>query len=147
MDAIMPGMKNDDMIDIMVFLDASGSISSTMLRDFLSEVGGIMDQFSSYRIHVATFDTSVYNPQVYTSDNINDIAEYEIGGGGGTEFECMFDWMRDNEIEPKRLLVFTDGYPCGSWGDPNYCDTVWIIHGDRNPNPPFGTFALYEEDK
>jgi predicted metal-dependent peptidase len=145
MDAIMPGMKNDEMIDIMVFLDASGSISGAMLRDFLSEVGGIMDQFTSYRVHVATFDTAVYNPQVYTSDNINNIAEYEIGGGGGTDFECMFSWMRNSEIEPKRLLVFTDGYPFGSWGDENYADTVWIIHGTESIVPPWGQHAYYSE--
>ena len=27
----------------------------------------------------------------------------------------------------------------------DYCDTTWIIHGDKNPNPPFGTYALYDE--
>lgn len=27
----------------------------------------------------------------------------------------------------------------------NTIDTTWIIHGDRDPNPPFGTFALYDE--
>ena len=48
---------------------------------------------------------------------------------------------------PKRLIVFTDGYPCGSWGDADYCDTTWIIHGDTDPNPPFGTFAIYDDHK
>ena len=45
------------------------------------------------------------------------------------------------------LIVFTDGYPFGSWGDENYCDTTWIIHGDPEPNPPFGTWAIYDEHK
>ena len=147
MDAVMPGMKTTDAIDIVCFLDMSGSIGEDQARDFLTEIRGIMETFENYRIHIACFDTEVYNPQQYNSDDINDIVDYELAGGGGTMFECMFDYLKKAEIEPKKMIVFTDGYPCGSWGDPNYCDTVWIIHGDRNPNPPFGVFALYEEHR
>jgi predicted metal-dependent peptidase len=147
MDAVMPGMKNDEMIDIFVFFDASGSMTDEMLRDQLGEVKGIMDQFSAYRIHVATFDTKVYNPQIYTSDNLEDITDYELMGGGGTDFMCMYHFMRDNEIEPKRLVVFTDGYPYGSWGEPDYADTVWILHGTTSIVPPFGQYAYYEAEK
>lgn len=145
MDAIMPGMKTTDAIDIVCFLDMSGSVGEDQTRDFLSEIKGIMETFSDYRVFVACFDTEVYNARQFTSDNIEDITDYELAGGGGTMFECMFEFMKREEIEPKKLIVFTDGYPCGSWGDPNYCDTTWIIHGDRAPNPPFGVFALYEK--
>lgn len=145
MDAVLPGMNRTDAIDIAVYIDMSGSISEAQGKDFLSEVKGIMESFESYTIHIACFDTEVYNLQKYTSDNLDTIEDYELAGGGGTDFDAIFRHLKDEQIEPKRLVVFTDGYPCGSWGDPNYCDTVWIIHGDKNPNPPFGTFALYEE--
>jgi predicted metal-dependent peptidase len=144
MDAIMPGMRNDDMIDIAVAVDMSGSIGEAQGRDFLSEVKGIMESFDQYRIHVFCFDTEVYNPQQFDSENLEEIADYELAGGGGTDFDAIFNYLKEEQIEPKRLVVFTDGFPWGSWGDENYCDTVWIIHGDRNPNPPFGTWALYE---
>ena len=147
MDAVLPGMNRTDAIDIAIYIDMSGSISEAQGKDFLSEVKGIMESFESYKIHVACFDTEVYNLQQYNSENLDSIEDYELAGGGGTDFDSIFRHLKDEQIEPKRLVVFTDGYPCGSWGDPNYCDTVWIIHGDRNPNPPFGTFALYEEDK
>ena len=26
--------------------------------------------------------------------------------------------------------MFTDGYPWSSWGNPDYCDTLFVIHGD-----------------
>ena len=145
MDAVMPGMKNDDMIDIAVAIDASGSICETMLKDFLSEIQGIMDSFPSYRIHIVTFDTECYNPAVYNSDNLDDICDYEVTGGGGTSFECIFDYLKAEQIEPKRLVVFTDGYPFGSWGDENYADTVWILHGTKEIVPPWGQYAYYEE--
>ena len=146
MDAVMPGMKTQEAIDICVMIDMSGSISERQGRDFISEVKGIMETFEDYRIHIGCFDTEVYNMQMYTADNLEDIADYKLAGGGGTDFDCFFDYFKKEEIEPKKLVVFTDGYPGGSWGDPNYCDTVWIIHGDKNPNPPFGTFALYDEN-
>jgi predicted metal-dependent peptidase len=147
MDAVMPGMRNEDMIDIVVFLDASGSIGPDQLRDFLSEIKGIMETFGAYKIHVITFDTEVYNPKVYTSENLENIADYELSGGGGTDFDCMFRYMKEENIEPKRLIVFTDGYPCGSWGDENYCDTLWVIHGNTSVKAPWGTFAYYDEAK
>ena len=146
MDAVMPGMKVDPMIDIAVALDASGSISETMLKDFLGEVQGIMDSFPAYKIHVITFDTEAYNPAQYDSDNLDDICDYEVKGGGGTDFDCVFNYLKAEEIEPKRLVVFTDGYPFGSWGDENYADTVWILHGTRTIEPPFGQYAYYGDD-
>ena len=147
MDAVMPGMKLDPMIDIAVALDASGSISETMLKDFLGEIQGIMESFPAYRIHVVTFDTEAYNPVQYDSENLDDICDYEIKGGGGTDFDCIFNYLKANEIEPKRLVVFTDGYPFGSWGDENYADTVWILHGTTTIVPPWGQHAYYDEEK
>jgi predicted metal-dependent peptidase len=147
MDAVMPGMKLDPMIDIAIAIDASGSIGEAMLKDFLSEIQGIMDSFPAYRIHVLTFDTDVYNPAQYNSDNLDSICDYEVSGGGGTDFTCIFNYLKENEIEPKRLVVFTDGYPFGSWGDENYADTVWILHGTTTIVPPWGQYAYYDEDK
>jgi predicted metal-dependent peptidase len=147
MDAVMPGMKVDPMIDIAVALDASGSISEKMLKDFLGEIQGIMDSFPAYRIHVFTFDTEAYNPAQYDSDNLDDICDYEVKGGGGTDFDAIYNYLKAEEIEPKRLVVFTDGYPFGSWGDENYADTVWILHGTTTIEPPWGQYAYYDEEK
>ena len=146
MDAVMPGMNLEPMIDIAVALDASGSISGRMLKDFLAEVAGIMEQFPAYKIHVLTFDTDVYNPRQYDSENLDDIGDYELSGGGGTDFDCVYNYLKENNIEPKRLVMFTDGYPFGSWGDELYTDTVFILHGTTTIVPPFGAYAYYEEE-
>lgn len=146
MDAVMPGMKLDPMIDIALFIDASGSMEEPMLKDILGEVAGIMESFPAYRIHLATFDTEVYNPRQYDSENLEDIMDYEVHGGGGTDFTCIFKYLKEEEIEPKRLIVFTDGYPYGSWGDKEYADTVWILHGTTTIVPPWGQYAYYEEE-
>jgi len=147
MDAIMPGQARDPMIDIAVALDASGSISEKMLKDFLSEIQGIMDSFPAYKIHVVTFDTDAYNPAQYDSDNLDSICDYEVKGGGGTDFDCVYNYLKENEIEPKRLVMFTDGYPFGSWGDENYTETVFILHGTTTIVPPWGQYAYYDDAK
>jgi len=145
MDAVMPGMTPGEEIDVVVSIDMSGSISDKQAQAFLGEIGGMMDSFDGYKVHVFCFDTDTYNPQDFTSENMDSIDTYEPKGGGGTDFDVIFEYLKEIGNVPKRLIVFTDGYPCGSWGDPDYCDTTWIIHGDPNPNPPFGQFALYDE--
>ena len=147
MDAILPAMTPGEEIDVDVFIDLSGSISYDQGRAFISEVAGMMSAFDGYRINIACFDTEVYNPQTFTSENLESVDQYELQGGGGTDFTCIFRHLKEQGRVPNRLIVFTDGYPFGSWGDENYCDTTWIIHGDPNPNPPFGTFALYDDHK
>jgi predicted metal-dependent peptidase len=145
MDAIMPGMTPGEEIDVVVAIDMSGSISNKQAQAFLGEISGMMEAFDGYKVHVFCFDTEIYNPADFTSENLDTIDGYEPAGGGGTDFDAIFDYLKRIGNVPKRLICFTDGYPCGSWGDADYCDTTWIIHGDPNPNPPFGTFALYDE--
>jgi predicted metal-dependent peptidase len=147
MDAVMPGMKNDEMIDIAIAIDTSGSIGEKMLKDFLGEIQGIMDSFPAYKIHVFSFDTDTYNPQQYDSDNLDSIIDYEPAGGGGTDFTAIYNYLKNEDIQPRRLVVFTDGYPFGSWGEEEYCDVTWILHGTTTIVPPWGAFAYYEEEK
>jgi predicted metal-dependent peptidase len=147
MEAVMPGRKNDEMIDIAIAIDTSGSIGEKMLKDFLGEIQGIMDSFPAYKIHVVSFDTDTYNPVQYDSDNLDSIVDYEPAGGGGTDFDAIYRYLKDEDIQPRRLVVFTDGYPFGSWGDENYCDATWILHGTTTIVPPWGTYAYYEESK
>jgi predicted metal-dependent peptidase len=93
------------------------------------------------------FDTAVHNPESFASDDIHDIEEYELGGFGGTDFAPIFNHLKEEEIDPERLVVFTDGYPYGSWGDPDYCDTLWVIHGSTTIEAPFGTTTYYTDHK
>jgi predicted metal-dependent peptidase len=144
----LPGTKEDVRVEAAVSIDCSGSMSEEMLRDLLSEVKGIMEQFSDFKLRVWCFDTRVYNEQSFTPDNLDEIDEYDIKGGGGTDFMCNWDYMKANDIQPERFIMMTDGYPCGSWGDELYCDTLFLIHGDarRQLVAPFGMTAWYEPD-
>lgn len=144
--AILPGQNTMETIDIAICIDCSGSISDQMLKDFLGEVKGIMEQYVDFKIRLWTFDTRVYNEQMFTPENLDEIYEYDIQGGGGTMFECNWEHMRENDIEPHKLVMFTDGYPGGSWGEEDYCDTLFIVHGNTSIVAPFGMTAYYDEE-
>jgi predicted metal-dependent peptidase len=145
LDAVMPGLKPGEMIDICIAMDQSGSIDEEDSKAFLGEIKGIMEAFDEYKITLWCFDTEVYNVKTYTSDNIEDIENYEPMGGGGTDFEVNWEFMKQENIEPKKFIMFTDGMPYDSWGDEQYCETVWIIKGNPGCEPPWGIWAHYEE--
>jgi len=145
--AILPGMNFDETIDICIGIDMSGSIGNDQAQDFLGEVKGIMDEYKEYNIKLWCFDTKVYNEQDFASDSGDSLLDYEIMGGGGTDFECNWEYMKENDIVPKKFIMFTDGYPWGSWGEEDYCDTVFIIHSNRDKDlqAPFGATAHYDK--
>jgi predicted metal-dependent peptidase len=145
--AILPGMNVQDTIDIAVALDMSGSIGNDQAQDFLGEIKGIMDEYQDYNIKLWTFDTKVYNEQDFSADCGEDLLDYNIMGGGGTDFMCNWTYMKDQDYVPKKFIMFTDGYAWDSWGDQDYCDTIFIIHShhDKNVQAPFGLTAHYEE--
>lgn len=146
-DFYMPALTNDETIDVAVVIDASGSMTPPMLQEIMSEIQGIMQQYTDYTVNVWSFDTQVYNHKVFTMDNGEDITEYELQGGGGTDFMTNWEYMKEHGIVPKLLVMFTDGYPWGSWGEENYCDTIFIIQGNHQgtdmPTAPFGITLPY----
>ena len=144
--AILPGMKEATTIDVGICIDMSGSIGEEDATVFLSEVKGIMDQYEDFKINLWCFDTAIYNHKEISQDNSHDLEEYEPQGGGGTDFEINWDFMKDNGIAPKKFIMFTDGYPCGSWGDEDYCDTIFIVKGNTEAEAPFGQTVIYEKE-
>jgi predicted metal-dependent peptidase len=144
--AILPGMKEATTIDIGVTIDMSGSIGQEDATIFLSEVKGIVDQYEDFKINLWCFDTEIYNHKEITHDNSHELMDYEPQGGGGTDFMANWEFMKEQGIEPKKLIMFTDGYPCGDWGDPDYCDTIFVVKGNTSAEAPFGQTVIYEKD-
>jgi predicted metal-dependent peptidase len=144
--AILPGMKEATTIDIGISIDMSGSIGTEDATVFLSEVKGIVDQYEDFKINLWCFDTEIYNHKEFSQDNAEELFEYEPQGGGGTDFEVNWEFMKDNGIAPKKFIMFTDGYPCGGWGDEDYCDTIFIVKGNTSAEAPFGQTVIYEKE-
>ena len=144
--AILPGMKEATTIDVAISMDMSGSIGYEDASVFLSEIKGIMDQYEDFKINLWCFDTQIYNHKEITHDEAHELIEYEPQGGGGTDFEINWEFMKENGITPKKFIMFTDGYPCGGWGDEDYCDTIFIVKGNTSAESPFGQTVIYEKE-
>jgi predicted metal-dependent peptidase len=144
--AILPGMKEATTIDVAIAIDMSGSIGEEEASVFLSEVKGILDQYEDFKINLWCFDTEVYNHVEITHDNDHDLLEYVPEGGGGTSFEVNWAFMEEMGIQPKKFIMFTDGYPNSGWGDEDYCDTIFIVKGNTSAVSPFGTTVIYEKE-
>jgi predicted metal-dependent peptidase len=144
--AILPGMKEDTTIDVGISIDMSGSIGEEDASAFLGEIKGIMDQYQDFKINLWCFDTSIYNHKEITHDNSHDLEDYEPQGGGGTDFEANWEFMKEQGIQPRKFIMFTDGYPCGGWGDEDYCDTIFIVKGNTSAEAPFGQTVIYEKE-
>jgi predicted metal-dependent peptidase len=144
--AIMPAQNFIDRVEVFIAIDASGSTSQSMVTDFLSEVKGICDSFRDYFLKIVCFDTEVYNYYEFTPENADDIPNYTIRGGGGTEFSAVTEFIKRESHEPNRLVWLTDGMPNSTWGEENICDQIFIIHSNAHINAPWGLTAHIDAD-
>ncbi len=152
----LPGYRTDDeKLIIAVAIDTSGSIRDDALNKFLSELMGIMKGYRQYEIHAFCFEASV-DESTYmcitsgcrsVEDNLKAYAS-RVKGGGGTRFQAIWDFMRQKQIKPKGLVVFTDGYPCdSSWeNESRYCPSMFVTVDNRDGwKAPFGMTVAYED--
>ena len=144
--AILPGTVKDQQLAITVAIDMSGSIGRKEANEFLSEINGIMRAFENYEITVMSWDTKVYNVQKFDSFSGESITSYISEGGGGTDAACIFEYLERENIQPLKLVILTDGY-VSSWGNPTYCDTLWVIGCGSKAVPPFGEYAYIDPIK
>ena len=128
----LSGMDYDPRLRcVHCFIDSSGSMSDPMLQDLLGEVKGCMEQYSNFTLRLFPL---IHRLILFMSLILATLTRYmtlKLQGGGGTEFDCMFDLIKEEDIVPRNLLFSTDGYPWGSWGDESYCDTLFIIQWSR----------------
>jgi predicted metal-dependent peptidase len=104
---ILPG-DDGGTLDIAVAIDTSGSTSGC-LRDFVSEIRGIVSGYSVYRLRVLTNDAAVHSVQEFSPTRPLRPEALELAGGGGTDFRPVFDYLAREE-PPEALVFFTDGF-------------------------------------
>jgi len=61
-----------------------------------------MEQYRDYNIKIWCFDTDVHNEQDFNSSG-ETLESYKIEGGGGTDFMANWEYMKENDIVPKKI--------------------------------------------
>jgi len=126
-DIYMPTMQSNSMRSMLVAVDTSYSITNDHLRQLLPEVLAMCDAVKPETLHLCYWGTQVAGHEVYARDRQADILNTtKPASGGGTTIECVTQFMKDKGIEPTCVVVLTDGYLAGSWGEWP-CPVVWVM--------------------
>ena len=134
----LPSLSSD-LLRIVIAVDTSGSIDETLLGTFLGEVSSIMQRYPNYEIDLITADAKIQSHRVFLP---GEPLEYEVSGGGGTDFRPVFEYI-DHYIDyPTLLLYFTDGQGTFPESEPGY-DLLWVMPETREV--PVGEVLVLEE--
>ena len=132
----LPGQVAERLGVLVVAVDTSGSISSELLRSFLTEIAAIMTLMSPESVHLMYWDTTVCADEQYDETTYASMPyATKPQGGGGTVASCVPRYMQEYGIAPDLAIIFTDGYVSGSWGEWP-CPTLWCI--TSNISSPIG---------
>jgi predicted metal-dependent peptidase len=133
--AIYPSLRSTE-VNIVVVIDTSGSISTSEMSEFLSEINSIKGQLSA-RITLLACDAKIAEscPWVYEPWEEIELPE-KLQGGGGTSFLPPFQWLEGRDVQPDLLVYFTDAEGEFPQQEPA-TDVLWLIKGKNKV--PFGT--------
>ncbi len=131
----LPSMRSD-LLRVIVAVDTSGSVDEALLATFLGEVSSMMQQYPNYEIDLLTADAKVQSHKTFLP---GEPLDYDISGGGGTDFRPVFEYI-DQQIDyPTLLLYFTDGDGTFPNVEPMY-DVLWIM--PNVTDVPFGEVVV-----
>lgn len=134
----MPSGINDQVGELVVAIDTSGSIGQRELTLFMSEIHQICSTLNPERVRVLYWDTKVCGNETYDTHELDDLLKStQPVGGGGTNVECVPEFIRDNNVKPQACVVLTDGYIWGSWGQWD-CPVLWCILDNKSARPDTG---------
>ncbi|MGH8661764.1 MAG: vWA domain-containing protein [Burkholderiales bacterium] len=126
-DALLPRLASGE-VDLCVALDTSGSIGADELAQFVSEIDAMKGQVRA-RVTLHACDERLDPRGPWEFQHWESIAlPREVGGGGGTSFVPVFDWITAGRRRPDLLLYFTDAegkFPREAPAFP----VIWLVKG------------------
>jgi len=129
-DVYMPSMIGESVGRIVIGIDMSGSIGDEEVGQFLGEVKKICETVKPEGIDLLYWDTRVCQHEKYEQDQLDNlISSTKPRGGGGTDPQCIVDYMGKKKIKAECAVILTDGY-VSSWGEGWSCPTLWGITTD-----------------
>lgn len=134
-DVIMPGMGTYGPGEIAVFIDTSGSINESLGQKFMAEVRKLQEDMVPDKVHVVCCDAVVQWTRTYSGYEQLDGIQFR--GRGGTDFRPPFKWLKDQGIEPKAVVYFTD-LECSSFPEQPDYPVAWIVWPGGADRAPWG---------
>lgn len=130
----LPGLDSQELNNVAVAVDVSGSIEQTHLDAFSAEISAILEEFDTELI-LLTCDAALTSLKRLTRRDMP--LRLAAAGGGGTDFRPPFQALEREGIDPACLIYFTD-MQCSRYPeDPGY-PVLWLTVRESPLSPPFG---------
>ena len=103
----MPSLISEELPELVIAIDTSGSITDKQLEKFAAEATGVLEAYRT-TIRVLYCDADVAGEETFTNDDLP--LKFSPKGGGGTDFRPVFKHVEKNGLTPACLVYFTDMY-------------------------------------
>lgn len=128
----LPSLTSDT-LSLIVAIDTSGSINDILLGTFIEEFKSIMQSFPAVSIELIIADAKVHGHYSFQGGENMD---FQLKGGGGTDYRPVFEYIDANLPMSSMLLYFTDGEGIFPRIPPSY-EVLWALSNQKN-KIPFG---------
>lgn len=134
----MPSGITEQVGELVLAVDTSGSIGSRELNTFLSEIKEICDTVHPDGVRLLYWDTQICRDEKYDNSELDQLVKStKPAGGGGTDVTCVTDYIREHNINAQAAIVLTDGYLWGGWGQWTM-PVLWCVMDNDRANPDVG---------
>ena len=139
----LPSLAGEGMGPLIIAIDTSGSVDDEHVNRACAEIFEIARDVMPERIHVIQCDARVQDALDFDPMMAPD--EIVIRGRGGTEFQPVFDYIRDEGLTPDCVIYMTDlGGPMPD--EPDY-PVIWAVEDDyQESQVPFGQGLVLGKD-
>jgi len=128
-DVYLPSVIGETVGPLVVAIDTSRSIDGGVLSEFLSEVVSICSTVTPERIDLLYWDTRVAGHEKYEQGSFEGLMQStKPRGGGGTNVNAVFEYVKQKALKPEAVIVLTDGYT--PWPDVIDVPTLFAINTD-----------------
>jgi len=136
----LPSLRSEELGDVLLAVDTSGSIGQAELEAFAAEAQGIFETFAC-SVTILYHDTSVARVEHWEPSD-GDL-KLRPAGGGGTNHTCVFDHCKEHGLSPTVMVALSDMdsyYP----SLPPEFPVIWARIGGGGTIPPWGRLVDVE---
>jgi predicted metal-dependent peptidase len=128
---IAPSVKNQLInSDIIFAIDVSGSMRGKPMTDTINEIVSLSRSTPIINMRVIYWDAEVMNDILVRNSKslASQSSTFSFTGGGGTNINCVYDYIMEKQYKPTGIVYLTDGYVNGDkFYTQNNCKNVVIL--------------------
>lgn len=116
--------------DIIFAIDVSGSMRGKPMTDTINEIVSLSRSTPIVNMRVIYWDAEVMNDILVRNSKslASQSSTFSFTGGGGTNINCVYDYIMEKQYKPTGIVYLTDGYVDGDkFYTQNNCKNVVIL--------------------